>query len=41
VKTLRERHHSILQSTIDRHQGYVFEIIGGAWFELSEVLVQK
>jgi class 3 adenylate cyclase len=28
---MRERHHAILQSAIDAHQGYVFQIIGDAF----------
>src|SRR5688572_26390930 len=30
-ETLRERHHAILQSAIDAHHGYVFQIIGDAF----------
>ena len=30
-ETLRERHHSILQSAMDVHNGYVFQIIGDAF----------
>jgi len=30
-ETLRERHHAILQSAIDTHHGYVFQIIGDAF----------
>src|SRR6266496_1782021 len=30
-ETLRERHHEILQSAIDAHHGYVFQIIGDAF----------
>src|SRR5574339_679999 len=28
---LRERHHAILQSAVDTHNGYVFQIIGDAF----------
>jgi class 3 adenylate cyclase len=30
-ESLRERHHAILQSAIDAHDGYVFQIIGDAF----------
>src|SRR5688500_8208616 len=30
-ETVRERHHAILQSAIDAHHGYVFQIIGDAF----------
>jgi class 3 adenylate cyclase len=30
-ETLRERHHSILQSTMNAHNGHVFQIIGDAF----------
>lgn len=30
-ETLRERHHTILGSAIERHKGYVFQIIGDAF----------
>src|SRR5215212_6529746 len=30
-ETLRERHHAILQSAMDLHNGYVFQIIGDAF----------
>src|SRR3972149_2442246 len=30
-ETLRERHHAILQSATDAHNGYVFQIIGDAF----------
>ena len=30
-ETLRERHHAILQSAMDAHNGYVFQIIGDAF----------
>src|SRR3990172_3995562 len=30
-ETLRERHHAILQSAIESHNGYVFQIIGDAF----------
>lgn len=30
-ETLRDRHHAILQSAIDAHNGYVFQIIGDAF----------
>ena len=30
-ETLRERHHAILLSAIETHNGYVFQIIGDAF----------
>ena len=30
-ETLRERHHAILQSAVEAHNGYVFQIIGDAF----------
>ena len=30
-EALRMRHHAILQSTIEAHNGYVFQIIGDAF----------
>ena len=30
-ETLRARHHAILQSAMDAHNGYVFQIIGDAF----------
>src|SRR5512134_188547 len=30
-ESLRERHHAILQSAMDAHNGYVFQIIGDAF----------
>jgi class 3 adenylate cyclase len=30
-ETLRQRHHVILQSAMDAHNGYVFQIIGDAF----------
>src|SRR3990172_4505226 len=30
-ETLRERHHAILKSAIESHNGYVFQIIGDAF----------
>ena len=30
-ETMRERHHAILQSALDAHNGYVFQIIGDAF----------